>query len=393
MGETKIMTADYAVAYSVMASRTDVVAAYPITPQTVIVEIVAKLYESGQWSGKYIRVESEHSAMAATIGASATGARAFTATASQGLAYMYEMIHWASNSRLPIVMANVNRALAPAWNIHVDQTDSMAMRDNGWIQYYVTSAQEAYDTIIQAFKVAEDERVYLPAMVNLDAFILSHTAFPVHLLDPEEVDPFLPPYEPKHWKLDPDHPISLGNIVFPDFYMEFRYKMEEAMNRAREVIKEASKDFGKRYGRYYGDLVEEYKMDGAKLALVTQGTVAAEAKDAIDELREEGFNVGLTRIRVFRPFPEEEIRNLASRVESIVTLDRATAFGARSAANLEVRAALYDVEKRPMIKGYMAGLGGRDITIKDIKEMLKKAYAEMESGEQKQDYEWFGIRR
>ena len=393
MGETKIMTADYAVAYSIMAARAKVVAAYPITPQTVIVEVVAKLYESGQWDGKYIRVESEHSAMAATIGASATGVRAFTATASQGLAYMYEMIHWASNSRLPIVMANVNRALAPAWSIHVDQTDSMAMRDNGWIQFYVTSAQEAYDTIIQAYKIAEDERVYLPAMVNLDAFILSHTAFPVHLLDPEEVDPFLPPYEPKHWKLDPEHPVSLGNIVFPDFYMEFRYKMDESMKRAREVIKEASRDFKKHFGRYYGDLVEEYKMDGAKLSLITQGTVAAEARDAIDELRDEGFNVGLTRLRVFRPFPEDEIREMASKVDAIVTLDRATAFGGRSPANMEVRAALYDAKKKPMIKGYMAGLGGRDITKNDIKAMLKKAYAEMEAGELKEEYEWYGLRR
>jgi len=266
----KLITGNHTVSFGVKLSRAEVIAAYPITPQTEIVEKLSEMVADGSLPAKFIKVESEHSAMAACIGASATGARAFTATSSQGLALMHEMLHWASGARLPIVMTNVNRAMAPPWNVWSDQTDSLAQRDTGWLQFYCEDNQEIVDTIIQAYKISE--KVMLPAMVVLDAFILSHTSEPVDIPLQKKVDKFLPPYNPKY-KLDIANPHAFGGLVKPDWYYEFRYKISRAMEDAKDLINKVGKDFGREFGRSYG-LIEEYRCNKADIILVTSGTIS-----------------------------------------------------------------------------------------------------------------------
>jgi pyruvate/2-oxoacid:ferredoxin oxidoreductase alpha subunit len=260
----KLIMGNHAVAYGVKLARAEVVAAYPITPQTQTVEKIAEMVASGEMKAEYIKVESEHSAMAACIGASATGARAFTATSSQGLALMHEMLHWAAGARLPVVMTNVNRAMAPGWNIWSEQNDSLSQRDTGWMQFYCESNQEVLDTVIQAFKIAE--KVLMPAMICLDGFSLSHTYEGVEIPDQEDIDDFLPSYDPE-FKLDVDDPKTFGAMMFPEWYYEMRYKMHEAMVEAKSVIAEVDEEFYEKFGRKYG-LIERYKCDGAKTVII-----------------------------------------------------------------------------------------------------------------------------
>ena len=366
----KVIYGNHAVSYGARDSRVEVIAAYPITPQTQVVELLSEFCASGELKAKFIKVESEHSAMAACVGASAAGARAFTATSSQGLALMHEMLHWASNARHPIVMANINRAMGPPWSIWTDQNDSIAQRDTGWLQFYCSTNQEVYDTTIQAFKICENDKVLLPGMLILDAFVLSHTSEVVDMPPQEEIDEFLPPYEAKY-KLDLDDPRAFGGLMFPDWYYELKYKQHRSMEKALKIIEDVGREFGERFGRYYG-LVEEYRIDDAEIVLVVSSTVAQTSKEAVDLLRKEGMRIGLVRIRTFRPFPKEKIRKIASKVDMMIVIDRNISFGSEGVFYTETKAALYNEKSRPPVYGVIIGLGGRDVRVEDIMSIAKK---------------------
>ena len=381
----KVIMGNHAVSYGARLSRVQVISAYPITPQTQIVEELSEICARGDLEAKFIKVESEHSAMAACIGASAGGARAFTATSSQGLALMHELLHWAAGARLPIVMAEVNRALGPPWSIWTEQTDSLAQRDTGWLQFYCESNQEVLDTTIQAFKIAE--QLALPAMVVLDAFFLSHTYEPVDIPEQAEIDAFLPPYQPKV-KMDIKDPHAFGALVTPDNYYEFRYAIQRDFERAPEVIDAVGKEFGERFGRYYG-LVEAYRMEDAELVLVTASTITSTARAVINERRARGEKVGLLKIRTFRPFPFRQVRQLLSGVLKAAVIDRNISFGHHGIFFAELKSALYGVKDAPTLFGYIAGLGGRDITPATIHEIIDHAKAHAHPTE---DIYWIGLK-
>ncbi len=361
-----VIEGTHAASHAVRLARVQVIAAYPITPQTSVVEKLSEIVSHHDLDAKFIKVESEHSAMACCIGASISGARAFTATSSQGLALMHELLHWSAGSRLPIVMVNVNRAMAPPWSIYVDHNDSLSQRDTGWIQFYAESNQEVLDTVLQAYKVAE--KVSLPVMINLDAFVLSHTSEPVALPKQEVVDEFLPERKAS-FRVNPDEPHAFGALIGPEAYMEMRYKLFQAMEDAREVIREVDTEFSEKFGRSYGGLVEEYCTEDAEIVLMTSATAVSTARIAVDELRSLGFPVGLMKVRTFRPFPVDEIRDLAGRVRKIGVMDRNVSFGATGIIYQETKAVLYNAPVRPKLFGFIAGLGGRDITPETIKDI------------------------
>lgn len=382
----KVIEGSHAVSYGVMLSKVQVICAYPITPQTHIVEKLSELCASGELPAKFLMVESEHSAMAGCIGASAVGVRAFTASSSQGLALMHELLHWASGARLPIVMANVNRALGAPWNIWCDQTDSLSQRDTGWLQFYCESSQEAVDTIIQCYKISE--KVSLPSMVILDAFYLSHTFEPVNIPDPERVDRFLPPYEPKY-KVDPKDPRSFSGLTPPDFFTELRYQTQQAMEEAKRVILQVDEEYQTLFGRRYG-LIEGYRLEDAELVLITSGTVAGTTREVVDQYRDEGKPVGMLRMRTFRPFPSEEIRRALQGVPKVAVIDRNISFGMGGIFAEEVRSVFCNEEKRPVVFGYVSGLGGRDITRETLSNIVEYT---LEQDRPKQDVLWPDLRR
>ncbi|MCL5034788.1 MAG: pyruvate ferredoxin oxidoreductase [Bacteroidetes bacterium] len=361
-----VIEGTHAASHAVRLAKVQVIAAYPITPQTGVVEKLSEIVSHRELNAKFIKVESEHSAMACCIGASISGARAFTATSSQGLALMHELLHWAAGSRLPIVMVNVNRAMAPPWSIYVDHNDSLSQRDTGWIQFYAESNQEVLDTVLQAYKIAET--VSLPIMINLDAFVLSHTSEPVAIPKQEVVDEFLPERKAL-FKVDPAEPHAFGALIGPEAYMEMRYKLFQAMEDAREVIRRVDSEYSEKFGRSYGGLVEEYCMEDAEIVLMTSATAVSTARIAVDELRSLGFPVGLMKVRAFRPFPVDEIRELAQRVHKIGVMDRNISFGATGMIYQETKAVLYNASVRPKLFGFIAGLGGRDITPETIKDI------------------------
>jgi len=361
-----IDTANNIAALAAKMARPKVISAYPITPQTTIVEKLAQYVESGELKAEFIRVESEHSAMASCIGAEATGVRTFTATSSHGLLLMHEMLHWAALARLPIVMVNINRAIGPGWSIWSDCNDSIAQRDTGWLQFYCSSNQEVFDTVIQAYRIAEHKDVQLPVMINYDGFILSHTSMPADIPPQEEIDAFLPEYSPE-WKLDVDKPITHGNIIGPEYYMEVRYDMHVSQMKAKNVIKDVDEEWGKKFGRSYGGLVEKYRCDDADTIIIATGAIGAEVHASVDELRKKGEKVGLARLRVFRPFPKEELKEIAENSELIV-IDRDISVGMEGAMATEVEATVGGG-----IKQFIAGLGGRDVTHKDIIRMYELA--------------------
>ncbi len=385
----KVMTGNYASAYGAKAARAEVIAAYPITPQTSIVEKLAEFVSTGELRAKFVPVESEHSAMAACVSASILGARTYTATSSHGLALMHEVLMWASGARLPVVMTNVSRAMAPPWSVWVDHMDSVAERDTGWMQFFCESNQEVLDTIVMAYKVCESRGIMLPAMIIEDAFILSHTSEPVDVPDQDSVDSFLPGYDPEV-KLEVGKPMGFGSLVRPDQYMEFRYKSMLAMREARNRILSVDKEFKQAFGRSYGGLLDEYMCDDAEVALVAAGSVAGTARTVVDRLRAKGMRVGLARIRAFRPFPFEEFRSLAGRVEGMAVLDRSYTHGAAGAFFTEILGALYDVPKRPAMKNYIAGLGGRDITPNVIETIFDDMFVRCKRGSDLQP-EWMDV--
>ena len=355
----KVMMGNHAVSYGVQLARAQVIAAYPITPQTQIVEMLSEMCANGELDARFIKVESEHSAMAASIGASSTGARAFTATSSHGLALMHEVLHWAAGARLPIVMANVNRAMGPGWSVWTEQTDSLAQRDTGWLQIYCESNQEVLDTVIQAFKIAE--QVLLPTMLVLDAFVLSHTSEAVNVPDQAQVDGFLPPRRAEY-KLDVSDPHAFGGLVAPAHYMELRYKMQRSMEEAIDVARRVDREFGQVFGRSYG-LVEEYRMDDAEIVLVTSSTITSTSRVVVDELRAEGKKIGLLKVRLFRPFPAAEIRAALRGAKKVGVVDRNISFGHGGIFAAEIKSALYNSGVHPPIFGFIIGLGGRDVAV------------------------------
>ena len=391
MVQVKIDTANHIAGYAAKAARVKVVAAYPITPQTTIVEKIAEFVESGQMDAEYIRVESEHSALVACIGAAATGVRAFTATSAHGLALMHEALHWASGSRLPLVMAVVNRAMGAPWSIWPDLSDSLSQRDTGWIQFYCADNQEVFDTIIQAYKLCESEQVFLPAMICLEGFILSHTYAPVQIPEQEEIDDFLPPYK-SGWVLDVNHPYSHANLVSPEWYMEFRYMLQEAMENVKRLIPKIDEEYGKRFGFEYGGLVEKYKCEDADLILLTMGTMASEAKIAVRRMRKGGLKVGSARVRVYRPFPVEEIRVLAENAQMLATIDRHISFGNEGFLASETKAALCSQKDTPLITGFLAGLGGRDVTTRTIEKIAEKSLKYLSTGKVEKEIEWIDLK-
>ena len=350
-------------AKAVQLCRPEVIAAYPITPQTVIVEELARMVEVGELSAEYLRVESEHSVMAATCAVASMGLRTFTATSSQGLAYMHEMLHWASLSRLPVVMINVNRALGPGWSIWVDETDSLSQRDTGWIQIYCSTAQEIFDTVIQAFKLAEHKDVQLPVMINYSAFMVSHTMMPAEILSQEEVDEFLPPFKP-FWRLDWKNPVTFGNVISDEYAMEKRYTMYQGMEAAKRLIPEIAREYEQKFGRYTGGLIEEYRTDDAEYIILAMAALGSEAKVSVDNLRAMGYKVGLGRVRAIRPFPDEELRRMG-KGKTLIALDRNISVGSGGILYHETRAAVLGVEGCK-VYGYFAGVGGRDVTYEDI---------------------------
>ena len=382
----KVIYGNHAVSWGVKLARAEVISAYPITPQTQVVEELSEMCASGELDARYIMVESEHSAMAACIGAAATGARAFTATSSQGLALMHELLHWAAGARHPIVMADINRAMGPGWNIWTEQTDSLAQRDTGWIQLYCETNQEVLDTTIMSFRLAE--QVNLPVMVVLDAFYLSHTAEPVEIPDASLVDAFLPKRQAK-LKLDPADPRSFNALVRPDDYMEMRHSLQQAMREARTAFDEVEEAWEQSFGRRYG-AVEAYHIDDADLVLVVSGTMVSTARHVIDQRRAAGERVGLVKLKMFRPFPTETLRAALAGVDKVAVLDRNLSPGRGGIFAEEIRAALYDVppDDRPQLFGYVLGLGGRDIRPDTIESVIDRTRAT--DAPQREDL-WVGL--
>jgi pyruvate ferredoxin oxidoreductase alpha subunit len=403
--EMMAMSGDEAVAYAVRQSDVDVVAAYPITPQTIIVEKFSEYVANGEVETEFVCVESEHSAMAASISASATGARAFTATASAGLALMHEMLFVASGCRVPVVMAVANRALSAPLNIHGDHSDSMAQRDSGWIQLYAENAQEAYDSIIQAFRIAENLEVLLPVMVGLDGFTLSHTLENVEALSDETVQKFIGvrkfpnvlTHEGKTvpFRLDPANPMTVGPIALQNYYFEFKRQQEEAMKNALKVIQQVNSEYAKISGRLYGNgLIEEYCLEDAEVAAVCLGSTAGTMKTVVDDLREKGVKAGLLRLRTFRPLPVEEIRSALQNVKAVAVMDKCMSFGGNGGPVFhEFRHLLYDAANRPPVVNYIYGLGGRDAKPQELRSIYENLQRILQTGRVETPIQYLGLRK
>ncbi|MDR2707314.1 MAG: pyruvate ferredoxin oxidoreductase [Nitrososphaerota archaeon] len=381
--ELLALNGDEAVALAVKQSNVDVVAAYPITPQTIIVEKFSEYVANGEVTTEYICTESEHSAISASIAASLTGARTFTASASAGLALMHEILFVASGSRAPIVMAVANRALSAPINIHGDHSDSMAQRDSGWIHIYVETAQEAYDSILQAFKIAEDLDVSLPIIVGLDGFAISHTLENVNVLPDEAVAQFVDervlPMVVTHegktvpFKLDPDSPMTMGPNVSPAFYFEFKRQQDEAMKNALQKIQDVNAKYAELSGRSYGNgLIDTYQLEDAEIAVVVIGSTAGTLKVMIDELRSEGIKAGLLRLRTFRPFPVEQLQNALKHLKVLAVMDKSMSFGGFGGPLFnEVRTTLFDLKQHPIVVNYLFGIGGRDSNPHNLRKIFE----------------------
>ncbi|HON71952.1 MAG TPA: pyruvate ferredoxin oxidoreductase [bacterium] len=353
-----------AVALAMKQIDPDVVAAYPITPQTEIVQVFSEYVANGNVHTEFVTVESEHSALSACIGSSAAGARVMTATSSQGLALMWEMLYIASGARLPIVMTVVNRALSSPINIHCDHSDAMGARDSGWIQLWSETAQEAYDNLIQAIKIAES--INLPVMVNMDGFITSHAEEMLEPLEDEDVKNFIGEYKPIRSLLDVEHPFTVGPLALQDSYFEFKRSQAEAYKKVIPAVREAAEGFARITGRKY-DLFETYKLEDAEMGIIVLNSTAGTAKEVVDRLREDGKKVGLLKPRLFRPLPVEDLKKALSHLKVIGVMDRADTFGGFGGPLFgDIRSVLYDVEHRPVIVDYIYGLGGRDVTMDQI---------------------------
>jgi len=379
-----------AIGDAVKLAKADVVAAYPITPQTHIVEHLAELVASGELDAAYIPVESEHSAMSACLGAAATGARVFTATAGQGLELMHEVVYVASSMQLPMVMAVANRALSSPLSVWGDHSDVMSVRDVGWIQMFVENGQEAVDNVLCAFRIAEDRRVLLPVMVHLDGFHLSHMIEPILFPEQAEVDRFLPPNQ-YPFPLDTGKPVTMGAFAPPVIYSETKKAQEVNIRASQEAIIECWQEFGDAFGRYYSP-VEGYHSEDARVLLLTMGSFSETAMTAIDKMRGDGKSVGLVRLRLWRPFPFKEIRQAVKEAEVLIVVDRALSFGGPGGPVCsEVRSALYGEAKRPKVVSFVGGLGGRDISLDGFETIVTRGMEIAETGSER-EFEMFGVR-
>jgi pyruvate ferredoxin oxidoreductase alpha subunit len=388
MSNVQIMTGNQAAALAAKLCSVEVVAAYPITPQSQLSEILSSYVESGELKAEYVRVEGEHSALTVCISASTVGARVFTATSANGLLYMHEQLHWAAGSRLPIVMCCVNRGVGAPWTIFNDQQDTLAQRDTGWMQLYCRNNQEIIDTVIQAYRIAE--AVYCPVMVCYDGFVLSHTMMPVDVPDAAAVKAFLPPYRP-HTILSPDDPKNLNPVLFPgqrrdcegvlrDGYMDMRYKLQAALEKSPETIRTVNAAFAETFGRDHGGMLWEYRTQDADLILVGMGSLASEAMDAADRLREEGIKAGVVGIRSYRPFPKADVRNVFRNAKGIVIFEKSISYGYEGGLCSDLKAAFYGTAIQAPIHNYIAGLGGRDVKARELVAAAKDSLAGFDKG-------------
>ncbi|MEJ2295726.1 MAG: pyruvate ferredoxin oxidoreductase [Candidatus Lokiarchaeota archaeon] len=401
---TKILTGNHAAAHAFRQAKVGVVSAYPITPQSPVVEKIAEFIAKGKLNARFVKVESEHSALAVCCAASATGSRVGTATSSHGLMLMYEMLPWASGNRLPIVINLATRATGAPWSVWTDHQDFITIRDVGWIQLFCETNQEIYDTNIQAFKIAEDPRNFLPVIVGYDGYILSHTMMPVILENQDDIDTFLPPLR---------HHINLSNIsvvkgidpvTTPHIrdrgqegtapgYFEYRYALQKALENSIEIIKEVHNDFAKKFDRSYGNgIYKTFQADDADTIIFAMGSVAAQARVAVERLREEGHKIGLVSLRLFRPYPANELREYFNTKKTIIVFDRDIGYGYEGVLSYELKSALYNLPNCPFIKGFIVGLGGRDITTDHIVEGVKIALKQKEDGKISNQTEFLGLK-
>jgi pyruvate ferredoxin oxidoreductase alpha subunit len=389
MGKRIGMEVSIAAAEAVKQANVDVISAYPITPQTHVVEHLSELVANGELDAEFFCVESEHSALSVCVGAAATGARTFTCTSSQGLALMSEITYIASGLRLPLVMIISNRTLSSPLSIWNDHSDVMSIRDCGWIQFFMENGQEVYDHVFVSYRLAEDSHVLFPVIINMDGFILSHVIEPFELIEQEKIDQFLPPYQPVY-RLHPDRPVTMGAFALPSIFAEAKKAQEEALRSSMSKILETWKAFGDMTGRYYHP-IETYQAEDADTLLVAMGSYSETASVAVDKMREEGRSVGLMKIRLWRPFPFEAFKNAALHAKKLVVIDRAISVGAGGPVAAEVKASLYGEDQRPSVYNFVAGISGRDVTPSDFIKMVDKAEIEIEEGN-KEGYEIYGVR-
>ena len=371
----KFLSGNEAFAEGIRLARPEVISAYPITPQTIVVERLSEMVEDGSLKAEYVHVESEHSALSCAIGASAAGARAFTATSSQGLLYMAECLYYASGGRFPIVMMNADRSTALPWNIYGDQRDSLSQLDSGWIQAYAENAQEALDLALMSYKIAEDKRVSTPFMANLDGFVLTHTYETVDIPEREQADRFLPPYETDN-RMDFDNPKNMAFSAGPDYNYIFKYKEHEGVLASRQVINETEKEFSEIFGRSYTGLIENYLTDDADYIIVTLGSIAGLCRETADDLRSRGVKAGVLRIRYMRPFPNQEIADTLKNAKAYAVLEKDVSFGNEGTVFTNVNSALKKASVDVKGYNYIGGLGGRNISSADI----EKIFSDMGNG-------------
>ncbi|MEW6374598.1 MAG: transketolase C-terminal domain-containing protein [Thermodesulfobacteriota bacterium] len=384
------MEVSIASAEAVKQANVDVVSAYPITPQTHIVEHLSELVANGELDAEFFCVESEHSALSVCVGSEAAGARSFTCTSSQGLALMSEITYIASALRLPIVMIIANRTLSAPLSIWNDHSDVMSIRDCGWIQFFTENGQEVYDHVFISYRLGEERNVLLPVIINMDGFILSHVIEPIELIDQEKIDQFLPPYQPLH-RLHPDRPVTMGAFALPTIFAETKKAQEVALRSSMSKILEVWQAFGDMTGRYYHP-IETYKIEDAETLLVTMGSCGETASVAVDMMREEGRSVGLVKIRLWRPFPFDEFKKATLHAKELVVIDRAISIGGPGGpVASEVRSSLYGVDGHPVVYNFVAGISGRDVTPSDFIKMVDRAEIEIEEGN-KEGYEIYGVR-
>lgn len=390
MPERKVITGNHAAAYACKSAGVEVVAAYPITPQSPVVEKISEFVEAGELPNtQFVCVESEQSAISAVVAASQMGTRVFTASSANGLAYMYEILCWAAGSRLPIVMCIATRALGAPWSVWTDHQDAFSVRDVGFMQQFVETNQEAYDTVLMSYRIAEDPRVYLPAFVSYDGYILSHTMMSVQIEDDDKVREFLPPLKPHIHLTDFDHVHSVNPVTPPGLtirpegntpgYYEFRYSMQKAHEYSIEVVEEVAKEFAAKFGRSYGNgIYKPYMADDAEVLIFGVGSVASESRGVVDMLRAEGIKVGLISLKLYRPFPIAHLRKAFSKAKLVVVFDRDVGYGMEGILCSELKSALYASDHHPIIRGFIVGLGGRDITADQLVQGVKQAIADQD---------------
>ncbi len=399
----KILTGNHAAAYAYRHARVGVVSAYPITPQSPVVEKISEFINKGKLKAKFLLVESEHSTAVACCAASATGSRVGTATSAHGLMLMYELLPWASGTRLPIVINLATRSCGAPWSVWDDHSDFITVRDVGWIQFMCEDNQEIYDTNIQAFKIAEDPRVYVPTIVAYDGYILSHTMMPIELENQEDIDAFLPPLNHHINLSDLSQVKGVGPVTTPNVikreegtapgYYEFRYSLQKALENSIDVIIEAHDEFAKKFGRFYGNgLFKTHKTDDADTIIFAMGSVSAQARTVIEKLREEGLKIGLVSLRLFRPFPVKYLREFFEGKKNVIVFDRAIGYGYEGVLSYELKAALYGLKNSPFIKGFIVGLGGRDVKSEHIVEGVHMALEQSKKGEITYKTEYFGLK-